>query len=48
MNETGGIRTHKDLDICNLGIELVEEIYSLTSQLYQAAISIPSNINFLL
>jgi len=57
MNETGGIPTHKDLDIWNLGIELVEEIYritanfpkeeiySLISQLRRAAISILSNIN---
>ena len=51
------MRTHKDLDIWKLGIELVEkvykitaafpkeEIYGLTSQMRRAAISIPSNIS---
>ena len=50
------VKTHKDLDIWNLGIELVAKIYELTkdfpseekfgliSQLRRAAISIPSNI----
>ena len=50
------MKTHKDLDIWKLGIELVEEIYKLcenypkderfgiVSQLKRAAISIPSNI----
>ena len=50
------VRTHKDLDVWKLGIELVEkiykattgfpkeEIYGLTSQMRRAAVSIPSNI----
>ena len=50
------MKTHKDLDIWKLGIELVAEIYRitnkfpkeelfcLTSQMRKAAISIPSNI----
>lgn len=50
------MKTHKDLDIWKLGIELVEEIYKitnkfpkeeifcLTSQMRRSAISIPSNI----
>ena len=49
--------THKDLDVWKLGIELVEEIYKITSkfpkneiyglisQMRRAAISIPSNIS---
>lgn len=48
--------THKDLDVWNLGIKLVEEVYKctkdfpkeelygLTSQIRRSAISIPSNI----
>lgn len=50
------MKTHKDLDIWNLSIDLVEdvytltrnfpreEIYGLTSQMRRAAVSIPSNI----
>ena len=50
------IRTHKDLDVWKLGIELVtniyklteafpkQEIYGLISQMRRSAISIPSNI----
>ncbi len=50
------MRTHKDLDIWKLGIELVENIYKLcevfpleekfgiVSQIKRAAVSIPSNI----
>jgi len=50
------MRTHKDLDIWKLAMELVtdiykktrtfpkEEIYGLTSQLRRSAISIPSNM----
>lgn len=50
------MRTHKDLDIWKLAMELVtdiykrtrtfpkEEIYGLTSQLRRCTISIPSNI----
>lgn len=53
MNE---IKTHKDLEIWQLGIEFVthiykittnfpkEELYGLTSQMRISAISIPSNI----
>jgi four helix bundle protein len=53
LNKT---KTHKDLDIWKLGIELVKEIYILTkkfpaseqyclvSQLRRCAVSIPSNI----
>ena len=52
----GKMRTHKDLDIWKLGIELVEDIYKLcniypneekfgiVSQIKRASISIPSNI----
>jgi four helix bundle protein len=51
------MRTHKDLDIWKLGIELVEEvykntatfpreeIYGLTNQMRRAAVSVPSNIS---
>ncbi len=50
------MKTHKDLDIWKLGIDLVEktykitanfpdnEVYGITSQMRRAAISIPSNI----
>ena len=50
------VRTHKDLEIWKMGIELVEkiykgtsdflreEIYGITSQMQRAAVSIPSNI----
>ena len=50
------MRTHKDLDIWKLGIELVEDIYKLckiypneekfgiVSQIKRASVSIPSNI----
>ena len=50
------MKTHKDLDVWKLGIELVEEVYKLcekypndekfgiVSQLKRAVISIPSNI----
>jgi len=50
------LRTHKDLDIWKLGIELVEDIYKLckiypneekfgiVSQIKRASVSIPSNI----
>jgi len=60
MDELMGERemlTHKDLDVWKLGIELVEEIYKITSkfpkneiyglisQMRRAAVSIPSNIS---
>jgi four helix bundle protein len=50
------MKTHKDLEVWNLGILLVEKIYSLTkrfpqdeqysliSQMRRAAVSVPSNI----
>jgi len=50
------MKTHKDLDIWKMGIELVskiyqdtqdfpkEETYGLTSQMRRAAVSIPANI----
>ena len=50
------VRTHKDLDIWKMSIDLVKDIYTLTesfpkdeqfgltSQLRRAAVSIPSNI----
>ena len=50
------VKTHKDLDVWKVGIELVKEIYmvttqfpeeekyGLTSQLRRAAVSFPSNI----
>ena len=50
------MKTHKDLEIWNLGVQLVEaiyrvtstfpkeEIYGLISQIRRAAVSIPSNI----
>lgn len=50
------MKTHKDLDVWKLSVELVldiykitknfpkEEIYGLTSQIRRSAISIPSNI----
>jgi four helix bundle protein len=52
----GGNLDHKDLDVWKAGIELSlqiyeitkdfprEEIYSLTSQLRRAAVSVPSNV----
>jgi len=52
----GNIKTHKDLDVWNKAMELVEKIYhitskfpkeeqfGLTSQIRRSAISIPSNI----
>jgi len=52
----GKIRTYRDLNIWNAGIELVKDIYKLTgkfpqqeiygliSQMRRAAISIPSNV----
>jgi len=51
------MKTHKDLDIWKMGIELVEvvykitaefpkeEIYGLSNQMRRAAVSIPSNIS---
>lgn len=54
--KVNGMKTHKDLDIWQLSIELVseiyqitapfpkEELYGLTAQLRRSAISIPSNI----
>ena len=51
-----GIKTHKDLDVWKLSIQLVKDIYQLTSkfpseekfglvaQIRRAAVSIPSNI----
>jgi four helix bundle protein len=50
------VRSYRDLEVWRLGIELVEEIYSLTrglpkselygltSQLQRAAVSVPSNV----
>jgi four helix bundle protein len=50
------MKTHKDLDVYKLSIELVteiyqltasfpkEEMYGLTSQIRRSAVSIPSNI----
>ena len=50
------VRTHRDLEIWKMGIELVEkiykgisgfpreEVYGITSQMRRAAVSIPSNI----
>ncbi len=52
----GNIKTHKDLDVWNKAMELVEKIYHITSefpkekqfgltaQIRRSAISIPSNI----
>jgi four helix bundle protein len=51
------VRTHKDLEIWKLGIDLVEivysatggfpgdEVYALASQMRRAAVSVPSNIS---
>ena len=51
-----GIKTHKDLDVWKLSIQLVKDIYQLTSkfpseekfglvaQIRRAVVSIPSNI----
>ena len=50
------MQTHKDLDVCKLGIDLVERVYKetknfpkeeqfgLVSQMRRAAVSVPSNI----
>lgn len=35
---------HEDLDVWKISINLVSEIYGLTSQIRRSAISIPSNI----
>ena len=55
MNE-GNCKTHKDLEVWNLGIDLVEHVYKLTatfpkdelyglvSQIRRCAVSIPANI----
>ena len=52
-----GIKTHKDLDVWKLSIQLVKDIYQLTSkfpseekfglvaQIRRAVVSIPSNIS---
>jgi four helix bundle protein len=52
----GEIKTHKDLEVWSIGIELVEaiykstkafpkeELYGLATQMRRAAISVPSNI----
>lgn len=57
MEKKGSIRTHKDLEIWKLGIDLVDlvysvtgcfpkdEVYGLTAQMRRAAVSIPSNIS---
>ena len=56
MCEEGGIRSHRDLHVWQLGMRITEEVYSLTklfpkeemygliSQLRRAASSIPANI----
>lgn len=56
-NKEVKILTHKDLEIWNLGIELVQvlyritnsfpkdEIYGLAAQMRRAAVSVPSNIS---
>ena len=55
MNENG-VKTHKDLEIWKLGIEMVEYVYKITaafpreeqfgliSQMRRCSVSIPSNI----
>lgn len=56
MSEKKQIRSHRDLNVWQLGMELAERIYALTqtfppderfgrtSQLRRAAVSIPANI----
>jgi four helix bundle protein len=56
MNEPDQIRSHRDLKVWQLGIEIAESIYDLTrrfpdeekfgliSQLRRSAISVPANI----
>jgi four helix bundle protein len=57
INFVARVRTHKDLDVWKLSIELVteiyqatsqfpkEEVFGLTNQMRRAAISVPSNIS---
>lgn len=56
MNKTHSIRSHRDLAVWQLGMQIAEDVYTLsrdfpveerfglTSQLRRAAISIPANI----
>ena len=56
MNEENSIRSHRDLSVWQLGIQIAEDVYALsqdfpaderfglTSQIRRAAISIPANI----
>ncbi|MSU55478.1 MAG: four helix bundle protein [Candidatus Taylorbacteria bacterium] len=39
------LNSYKDLIVWQKGIELIREIYALTSQMRRSAISIPSNID---